>query len=252
MKQSTFTLVLLVAAFAGGIGIYQWMGAQEHGSVFHNMYEGGFLVAVLLSLLIMLPAYVIERIIALNSAEGKGGMTAFIRDIKQEIEAGRIDAAIEKCDAHGSSLSAVIRAGLEKYKTMSNRNLDIDKKRAEMQKAIEEATAMEMPLLERNLVAISTIASISTMVGLLGTTFGMIRSFSALANGGAPDAAMLSKGISEALYNTALGIGCGILAIVASNFFTTKIDQFTYQIDEAAYFVVQTLAETEKAPVSAR
>ncbi|MBC8045068.1 MAG: MotA/TolQ/ExbB proton channel family protein, partial [Rhizobacter sp.] len=156
MKQGTFTAVLLVGAFVAAVGIYFFLGTMPKESIFHTVYEGGILVPVLLTLVIMLPAYIIERLIALGKAEGKGGMTAFIRDIQQEVEAGRIDSAIEKCDMHKSSLAAVIRAGLEKYKTIEGRKIDPDKKLAEMQKAIEEATSMEMPLLERNLVAIST------------------------------------------------------------------------------------------------
>lgn len=112
---------------------------------------------------------------------------------------------------------------------------------AETQRAIEEATSLETPLLERNLIALSTIASIATMAGLLGTTVGMIRAFTALAKAGAPDAIQLSIGISEALINTALGLTAAIIGIVAYNFFVTKVDNFTYMIDEASYNVVQIL-----------
>jgi len=118
---------------------------------------------------------------------------------------------------------------------------DRDKRISEMQKAVEEATTMEMPLLEKNLVAISTIASISTMVGLLGTTLGMIRAFAAMATSGAPDAVQLSLGISEALFNTALGILGGIMGIVTYNVFTSRVDRFNYMIDEAAFYIIQTL-----------
>ena len=103
------------------------------------------------------------------------------------------------------------------------------------------ATSLEVPLLERNLVALSTIASIATMAGLLGTTIGMIRAFAALARAGAPDSIQLATGISEALINTALGLFAAIVGIVAYNFFTTKVDNFTYMIDEAVYNVVQIL-----------
>jgi len=110
---------------------------------------------------------------------------------------------------------------------------------------------LEVPLLERNLVALSTIASIATMVGLLGTTLGMIRAFAALASStGAPDAVQLSLGISEALINTAGGLIAAIIGIVAYNYFTTKVDAFTYNIDEAAATMVQTLAH--KRAVGAR
>jgi biopolymer transport protein ExbB len=80
------------------------------------------------------------------------------------------------------------------------------------------------------------------MVGLLGTVVGMIRSFQALAHAGAPDAVQLSIGISEALINTAGGLIAAIMGIVAYNIFTTKVDNFTYMIDEASYSIVQSLA----------
>ncbi|NTU49739.1 MAG: MotA/TolQ/ExbB proton channel family protein [Desulfobulbaceae bacterium] len=243
MKQGTFNIILILVAFSVSVGFYVWMGTQPKSSVFHAMYEGGPLVAVLITLILMIAAYIFERTIALRKAEGQGGMTSFIKDLEKDIDSGKIDGAIQKCENHHSSLAAVIRAGLDKYKILiARKETDPDKRIAEMQKAIEEATMMEMPLLEKNLVAISTIASISTMVGLLGTTVGMIRAFKALATSGAPDAVQLSLGFSEALFNTALGIFGGIAGIVTYNFFTNKIDRFTYMIDEAAFFIVQTLA----------
>lgn len=92
----------------------------------------------------------------------------------------------------------------------------------------------------------STIASISVLIGLIGTVLGMIRAFAALATAGAPDALALATGISEALINTAFGITGSTLAIIFYNFFTTKIDSMTYQIDEANFSITQTFASTLK------
>jgi biopolymer transport protein ExbB len=117
-----------------------------------------------------------------------------------------------------------------------------DQKVLAIQKEIEESTALELPMLEKNLVIISTIASISTLVGLIGTVLGMIKAFSALATAGSPDAVALANGISEALINTALGIIGSTLAIIAYNFFTSKIDALTYSIDEAGFSIIQTFA----------
>jgi biopolymer transport protein ExbB len=86
------------------------------------------------------------------------------------------------------------------------------------------------------------------MVGLLGTTIGMIRAFQALARAGAPDAVQLSIGISEALVNTAGGLFAAILGILAYNFFTTKVDNFTYMIDEATLSIVETLTFGSRGP----
>jgi len=79
------------------------------------------------------------------------------------------------------------------------------------------------------------------MVGLLGTTVGMIRAFAALAHSGAPDAIALATGISEALINTAGGLIVAIIGIVSYNFFVNKVDNFTFQVDEASYNVIQIL-----------
>ena len=115
-----------------------------------------------------------------------------------------------------------------------------DQKLVAIQKEIEEATALELPGLEQNLVILATISSIATLVGLLGTVLGMIRAFAALANAGAPDSVALAAGISEALVNTALGIGTAAIAIIAYNYFTTAIDKLTYAIDETGFSIVQT------------
>ena len=242
MKQSYFTALLIVVTYAVSLGFYVWMGTTAPESIFHAVWKGGPVVSVLMALILMLIAYTVERIIALKKAAGKGNIPEFVKNLKQVIENGAIDKAIAQCDAHQSSLAAVLRAVLDRYKKLSEFNVtDREKKISEMEKAVEEATIMEMPLLENNLVAISTIASISTMVGLLGTTLGMIRAFAAMATSGAPDAVQLSLGISEALFNTALGIFGGIIGIVAYNVFTSRVDRFTYMIDEAAFYIIHTL-----------
>ena len=75
----------------------------------------------------------------------------------------------------------------------------------------------------------------------------MIKSFSALGSeGGGEAAAKLSQGISEALYNTALGIGTSAFAIIMYNVFTTKIDSITYGIDESGFTLTQSFASLYK------
>ncbi|WP_279162819.1 MotA/TolQ/ExbB proton channel family protein, partial [Muribaculum intestinale] len=82
------------------------------------------------------------------------------------------------------------------------------------------------------------------LVGLLGTVMGMIKSFQALAASGAPDSTELSTGISEALINTAFGIATGAFAVISYNFYTNKIDNLTYAIDEIGFSIVSTFAAT--------
>jgi biopolymer transport protein ExbB len=236
MKQSVFNAIVLVAALVIAAVIYFFMMPEF-------IQKGGYLVILLIALLLMLTTFIFERIFSLRKAQGKAAITTFLKTVQQAINGGDVDAAISACDKQRGSCANIIRTGLERYKTVVEEG-DVKGQKAIMEEvnhAIEEATMLEVPLLERNLVAMSTIASISTMVGLLGTVIGMIRSFKALAQAGAPDAIALSTGISEALINTAFGIAAGIGGIVAYNFFVTKVDNFTYMIDEASYSIVQSL-----------
>ena len=136
---------------------------------------------------------------------------------------------------------------LKKYAEMENdTELSKDQKLLAIQKELEEATALELPMMEQNLPIIGTITTLGTLMGLLGTVIGMIRSFAALAAGGSADSMALSQGISEALINTAFGILTGALAVISYNYYTNKIDKLTYSLDEVGFSIVQTFAATHK------
>jgi biopolymer transport protein ExbB len=211
------------------------------GNFLGIIYKGGFIVPILMSLLMITITFVIERFITIGQSKGSGRVDSFIHTIRQALSKGDIDGATKACDAQKGSIAAVVQAGLKAYKQMeSDKGLDKEHKVATIQKEIEEATTLELPMLSKNLVIISTIASIATLMGLLGTVFGMIRAFAALAQAGSPDATALATGISEALINTAFGIGTSAIAIIFYNYFTNKIDSITYGIDEAGYSIVQT------------
>jgi biopolymer transport protein ExbB len=223
---------------------FQGNDPQNHpleGNFLGLIYKGGYLIVpILISLLMLVLTFSIERLFTISRAKGRGNLKSFVNRIRQLVATGNIHEAIEACDKQKGSVANVVRAGLSKYSALTgNQEIDKDKKILLIQKDIEETTQLEMPMLEKNLVIIATIASIATLLGLLGTVFGMINAFAALATAGAPDAVGLANGISEALINTALGIATSALAIIFYNFFTTKIDALTYGIDEAGYSIVQ-------------
>jgi biopolymer transport protein ExbB len=191
---------------------------------------------------IMVVTYIIERQLSLKKAGGRGPLPKFLKTLVQNVNANDIPAAISVCDQQRGSLANIVKTGLERYLEVSEKkDLNKKEKMEEVKRVIEEATMLEMPILERNLINLSTIASVSTMWGLLGTVMGMIKSFQALAKAGAPDATALSLGISEALLNTAGGIAVAIGAIIAYNYFTNKIDGMTYMIDEASKDIIMNL-----------
>jgi biopolymer transport protein ExbB len=210
------------------------------GNYLGIVYKGGFIVPILISLLMMVLTFGIERILTISRAKGKGNIKNFVQNIRALLSANNLGQAIAACDHQKGSVANVVKAGLTKYGELSKTSqIESDKKVLMIQKDIEETTQLEMPMLEKNLVIIATIASIATLLGLLGTVLGMIKAFAALATAGAPDAVALANGISEALINTALGIGTSALAIILYNYFTTKIDALTYGIDEASYSIIQ-------------
>jgi biopolymer transport protein ExbB len=213
-----------------------------------NMYEGGWVVPILLSLALIVLTFCIERLITILKAGGSGNNAEFIRKVQYHLANKNVDAALSECDKQKGSVANVMKNGLKKYKEMiGNTELETDQKIMAIQKEVEEATALELPMLEKNLVYLSTIASVATLGGLFGTVLGMIRSFAALGtSGGASDASALAQGISEALYNTALGIGTSAIAIIMYNVFTTKIDGITYGIDESGFTLTQSFATNYK------
>jgi len=261
MKQSAFIVILFVLALIISIVIYQYvLGDKSHfrqnpahpevvlreqpTDLLGQTYTGGFLVALLITLSIMDVAIIIERSLSLRKAQGKKAIPKFFKNVIDQIKSGQIEDAIKSCDAQRGSVANVLRAALSRYQelTSGKSSIDAEKQLVEVQRSVEEAMMLETPLLEKNLLALSTIASIGTMVGLLGTVLGMIRSFRAIsAAGGAPDAIGLANGISEALISTAGGLIVAIIGIVSYNLFVNRVDNFTFQVDEASYNVIQLL-----------
>ena len=240
MKQGVFISVVLVLAVVASYFIFEY-------ALPDYIQAGGPLVIGLITMTIMVVTFIFERIFSLRKAQGRGSLAVFLKNVTLEINKGNIEGAIAACDKQRGSCANIIRTGLDKYKQLMHDG-DVKGQKemmTEVQRAIEEAMLLEVPLLEKNLVALSTIASVATMWGLLGTVIGMIRAFRAMSKG-TPDPIQLATGISEALVNTAGGLIAAIFGILAYNFFTTKVDNFTYMIDEASYSIVQSLAE--KAP----
>jgi biopolymer transport protein ExbB len=251
--SNSFMMNLIVVLACIGVGwlIYMFVlgspsnfvdGATKKvpNSLMGTMYHGGVLVPFLLACFLIMLVFIIERFYTVFKSRGRMSNGEFVSRIKGMLDRKDVDAAIAECDKQSGSVGNVMKEGLKKYKAMSlSTSLTQDQKIATIQKQIEEATALELPMLEKNLVFLSTIASVATLLGLLGTVFGMIKAFRAMGQAGAPDANALANGISEALVNTALGIGTSFFAIIAYNFFTTIIDQVTYGIDESGFTLSQ-------------
>ena len=254
--RNAFIVILACAAVAvciflfgmGAPGNFEGNDPAGHPlNLAGTVYKGGFIVPILMTLLLTVIVLSIERWIAIKSASGKGNTTKFVADIKADLAAGNIDGAMKRCKTQKGSVASVVYNTLVKYKEMeANDTLSKEQKLTTLRNEVEEATALEMPGLSQNLPIIATLTTLGTLVGLLGTVMGMIKSFQALAQSGAPDSTELSTGISEALINTAFGIATGAFAVISYNFFTNKIDNLTYAIDEIGFSIVATYAATHK------
>jgi biopolymer transport protein ExbB len=257
--SSLMASIAIVISLVIGIVIYKYIlgdpgnfvdgdpaGEPLEGNLLAIVYKGGFIVPILVAVNIIIIIFSIERFITLSRAKGKGSVDTFLGNIKSLLESKEITSAIDVCNKQKGSLANVVRAGLEKYEHIAgDTTLDKEQKTESLKKELEEATALELPMLSKNLVVLSTMASISTLIGLIGTVLGMIRSFAAMSQG-SPDTAALATGISEALINTALGITGSTVAIIMFNFFSTKIDSMTYSIDEASFTIVQDFTSSNK------
>lgn len=221
--------------FAGG----DPEGHPLPGNYLGMIYKGGYIVPGLMGLLLMTIVFSIERFFVISKSSGKGSLDKFVNKVQSYISAGQIDEAMIECDRQKGSVGNVVKAALVKYQEVRAEGFDSEAASQMIQQEVEEATSLEMPMLEKNMTIIATLVSIGTLLGLLGTVSGMIKAFSGLAVAGTPDQAQLANGISEALINTATGIATSTLAIIAYNYFTSKIDTLTYFIDEAGFSITQ-------------
>ncbi|MFZ4581962.1 MAG: MotA/TolQ/ExbB proton channel family protein [Paludibacter sp.] len=217
------------------------------GNFLGLIYKGGIIVPIIQTLLLTVMALSVERYFAIKTAYGKASPTKFVQQIVSVLSTGDIAAAKEICEKQQGSVGNVVASALVKYEQVEqDKTLSKEQQILAIQKEIEEATALELPMLSQNLPIIATIVTLGTLMGLLGTVIGMIKSFASLAGAGGTDSIALSAGISEALINTAFGIATGALAVVSYNYYTSKIDSITYCIDEVGFSIVQTFAASHK------
>lgn len=236
--------IVAVAFFFGVCGNpanFDEKGHPLSGNVFGTLYQGGYIIPIVMTLLLTVISLSVERLFAMNRAKGKGNLVKFVQQAKAKLEAGDIAGARQLCDAQKGAVANILHAGLIRYEDVEKiSNMNNDEKAAIIQKEIEEATALELPTMEQNLPVIATISTLGTLFGLLGTVLGMIKSFAAMGNEGAPDSTKLAVGISEALLNTAMGIATGALAIISYGYFSGVVQNITNAVDEVGFAIGQT------------
>jgi biopolymer transport protein ExbB/TolQ len=194
--------------------------------------EGGFFMYVNLVTSVATIAIIVERIIFLVFKYNING-EAFMEQIQKLVMQNQIDRAIKLCNAAPTAaLPRVIRAGL----TRANKN------ELEIQAAVEEAILDVLPGLKKRTDNLQHIANIATLIGLLGTVTGLIRAFGAVALASADQKAMiLSKGISEAMNNTAFGLSIAVTCIIAHLFLSNTTRKIIDELDQYSVKLINML-----------
>ncbi|MCK4504429.1 MAG: MotA/TolQ/ExbB proton channel family protein [Candidatus Aegiribacteria sp.] len=198
--------------------------------------SGGPAMWIILIFLSIGIAIVIERVIFLfGVADMKP--EKFMGRIADFIRKGSIEGAIASCADKSAPLARIIEAALRNY-----RNTERD-----IQNAVDEMALAELPRLNARTGYLAMLANVSTMVGLLGTIFGLIAAFESVAAADpAEKSIMLANGISMAMSTTAFGLISAIPLLIAHSFLTAKTDNLIDDIDRYSVMVINMLAQARK------
>jgi biopolymer transport protein ExbB/TolQ len=197
----------------------------EHGGMF--MYFNVLSSAATL-------AVIVERVIYFL---GKGSVNAraFLEQIRKLVAANNVDRAVKLCSATEAPVARVARAGLSR----------LNKGEAAVSTAIEEMMAEVAPDLKKRIAILWSIANIATLLGLLGTISGLIKSFAAVGSASPEQrSALLSKGISEAMYNTAFGLGIAVTCMIAHVFLSGVAKKQQNELETFSMKLENMLAES--------
>ena len=133
------------------------------GNMLGTIYKGGVIVPVIQTLLLTVLVLSIERAFAIGKAKGKGNVVKFVKNVKDALNGGDVEKARELCVKQKGSVASVVYSALTKYEEMEkDTTLAKDQKLMNIQKELDEATALELPTLEQNLVVIATMTTLGT------------------------------------------------------------------------------------------
>lgn len=196
--------------------------------------KGGIILVLILVLAFVATVIIIERLLYFRKIRTDEEKILF--RLKATLEKGHYDEAISICEGNPSPITNLMKVGLEYREHSEERIKD----------AIVSAANMEIPRLERYLSALGTIANIATLLGLLGTVTGNIRSFGVLSSLGAVgDPSLLAKGIAEALLTTAAGLIVSIPTIVFYNYLVNRVNHTIIRLENRVTELVLILTKTK-------
>jgi biopolymer transport protein ExbB len=204
------------------------------------MYQGGWVMWVLLAFSIASVAVMIERWLVLRKA--KINVNEFLAKLRKALIVNKsLRDAIKICEQYRGPLASIMKAGLLKY----------GQPKEDIEKTIETAALHEMARLEKRLVILASVANVAPLLGFFGTVSGMIKSFDALAEQGLSNPGAVAAGISEALVTTAAGLLVAIPTQLAYNYFMNSINSSIRDIETSTNMLLETFGEMERSGITA-
>jgi biopolymer transport protein ExbB len=195
---------------------------------------GGNMMWPLLVCLIIGAAYIVERFISYTLASVS--VKKFMAELKAGIREGGVDKGIEYCQSNRSPVARVIGAGIESYKKVGPH-------RDSVEEAMLHAGSTELAFLDRGLPVLAAVSTIAPIIGFLGTVWGMIHAFEAIAIAGEVEPTLVATGISEALITTAAGLSIAFPVVAFHVYFTSRSNSYTRMMDSAATELIGFLME---------
>ena len=197
---------------------------------FHD--GGNFMWPILVALVFGL-GFTLERIYSLMMS--RINVKVFFEDITKAIDNDGPEAALKLCEKTQGPVSAIFHAGLSRM----HRGL------IEVEKAIQNAGALEMAFLEKNMIWLNTVITIAPMLGFTGTVIGMISAFDAIKAANDISPAVVAGGISQALLTTAFGLVVAMIIQTFQNLFVSRIDKLVLEMEEQSVNIIDYLSEAE-------
>ena len=191
---------------------------------------GSFMWPILISLIFGL-GFVFERAysLMLSGIDSK----KFFDDVAQKIDDGDTEGAIQICNNEKGPVASIFHSGLTKM----HRGLD------DVEKAIQNAGAIEMAFLEKNMIWLNAVITIAPMLGFTGTVVGMIGAFDAIKAANYISPAVVAGGISQALLTTAAGLVVAMIIQTFQNVFVSRIDKLVLDMEEQSIKFIDHLQE---------
>jgi len=204
--------------------------------------DGGIWVWVILFVGVFSVAITLERFVYLY-LRASVDKDHFLANLKKAILAGDLNAAVNFCNGRKAPMSNIIKAGIV---SVMNKGKD-----EEIQSSMDVAALREVPIIEKRTPFLALLGNVATLIGLLSTIVGLIYAFEAVANVEADKkAALLSRGISEAMNGTAMGLVVAIPTLLVSAVLTAKTQQILDDIHEASVTMLNLILQNrDKFPV---